>query len=175
MRTLRIRDRIGRGICIAFWCVWQSILAVLAVGAIQEQAELSERLLPLYHSAVCSVVIWFMLSSMPVITLKPDGVCVRILLRNRFYPWTQIKQAGVLYRIGRGFLHSIGMEDQYNEIILLKWNGVPLDPYNVTLFLMRNMGKAIRCPYSPEAKSYIIAHYGPLAFDYTDGINGRAV
>lgn len=175
MKTQRTRDKIGRGICIAFWCVWQFILAVLALGAIQEQAELRERVLPLYHSVICSAVICIMLQSMPVVTLSPDGVCVRKLFRKRFYPWTQFKQAGVLYRIGRGFLHDIGMEDRYNEIVLLKSNGSPLEPNNVTIFLMKNIGKTIHVPYSPEAKSYIIQHYGPLDFDYTDGTKGIAV
>ena len=66
-----------------------------------------------------------------MVTLSPDGVCVRVLFRKRFYPWDTIKQTGVLYLMGKGFW--------YNAIVLLKPNGVPLEHRDVTLFLLKNI------------------------------------
>ena len=71
-----------------------------------------------------------------------------------------IRQAGILWRLGRSC--------RYNEIILLKQNGSRRG-YRDGGFLARNLFKIIHIPYSEAARAYIVAHYGPLDFDLSDG------
>ena len=92
--------------------------------------------------------------------MTPEGIYVRVLIRKRFYPWSSIRQAGVLWRMGK--------YDRYNELILLKQNGSPRG-YRDRRFLLRNLFKTIHIPYNDATKQYIIDHYGPLNFDLSDG------
>ena len=92
--------------------------------------------------------------------MNPEGVYVRVFIRRRFYPWSSIRQAGILWRLGRGC--------RYNEIILLKQNGFRRG-YRDGGFLARNLFKIIHIPYTEAARAYIVAHYGPLDFDLSDG------
>ena len=92
--------------------------------------------------------------------LTPEGVYVRMLFRRRFYPWGSIRQAGVLWCQGRGM--------RYNEIVLLKTGGSPRR-YRDRWFEVRNFFKIIHIPCNSATKQYVIAHYGPLDFDLSDG------
>ena len=163
METIRIKDKLGRVIWITLWCLWQAILLLLAVGAVLEHEGHERLLVLLLNSTVSTGFIWIVLSSIPAVTLTPNGVYVRLWFRKRFYPWSQIQQACVLDCVS-GLNH-------YIQIVLLKSGGSPLNPEKRKFFLVKNIGKTIPVTYSPEAKSYIIAHYGELAFDYTDGEN----
>ena len=98
--------------------------------------------------------------------LTPEGVYVRGMFRKRFYPWSSIRQAGVLWCQGRGI--------QYNEIVLLKSSGSPRR-YRDRWFLLRNPFKVIHIPCKEEIKQYIIKHYGPLDFDLSDGRSEQSV
>ena len=160
MKVLQTAEKIGRAIFIAFWSVWHFFLSLFAVAFIQEQVEPSKWLILLCCSAFCSALVWLALSTMPDILLSADGVRVRVLFFEHFHPWDTIKQAGILYRMGRGM--------RYNQIVLLKANGSPRQ-YQDKTFLLRNIGKKIPIPYSEDAKNYIIRYYGPLDFDLSDG------
>ena len=92
--------------------------------------------------------------------MTPEGVYVRVFIRRRFYPWSSIRQAGILWRLGRYC--------RYNEIVLLKQNGSRRG-YRDGGFLARNFFKIIHLPHSEAARAYIVAHYGPLDFDLSDG------
>ena len=92
--------------------------------------------------------------------LTSEGVSVRVLFRRRFYPWSSIQQAGVLWCQGRG--------GTYNEIVLLKPGGSPRR-YRDRWFEVRNFFKIIHIPCNSATKQYVIAHYGPLDFDLSDG------
>lgn len=162
MKTQRISDKLGRGMLIISWAIYCLLLVLFLVSSIQERAELSDYLILLSHFVLFSVFAWSLLAVSPVVTLSPDGVCVRVLFRKRFYPWDTIKQTGVLYLMGKGFW--------YNAIVLLKPNGVPLEHKDVTLFLLKNIRHRIHIPYSEGAKDYITHYYGPLDFDFTDGV-----
>ena len=151
---------------IAFWSVWHFFLGLSAVAFIQEQVEPSRWLILLFLSAFCSALVWFVLSTMPDILLSVDSVRVRVLFLERLHPWDTIKQAGILYRMGRGMW--------YNQIVLLKANGSRRQ-YQDKAFLFRNIGKTIPIPYSEDTKNYIIHYYGPLDFDLSDGKEEKSV
>lgn len=95
--------------------------------------------------------------------LTPEGIYVRHFFRRRFYAWSQIQQAGILYRSGRGGGHY--------DIILVKPGGSPRKPGTLTgLFLLRNLFRLIHLPDDQELIDYIAAHLGPLAYDQRRGI-----
>ena len=166
METNRGSDKLGRGIMIALWCISHFILVLMAVMFIQEQVAFTDWLLLLALSAFWSALVLWVLSSFPNVLLSPEGIRVRVLLRERFYTWSTIKQAGILWRMGRGMW--------YNEIVLLKENG-SRRRYKDKTFLIRNIGKTIHISYSEEAKAYIISHYGPLDFNLSYGREEKSI
>ena len=90
--------------------------------------------------------------------LTEEGVYVRHFFLRRFYPWSDILQAGILYRRGKG-------GGDY-DIILVKPGGSPRKPGDLNgLFLMRNIFRLIHIPDDPELIDYVTAHFGPLAYD----------
>ncbi len=94
--------------------------------------------------------------------LTPEGVYVRHFLTRRFYPWSEILQAGILKRHVKGMPH---------EIILVKSGGSPRKPGdNESLFLLRNPFRLIHIPDDQELVDYITTHYGPLAYDQRKGV-----
>lgn len=92
--------------------------------------------------------------------LTPEGVWLRPFLRRRFYPWAHIRQAGILWRMGRSM--------HYNEIVLLRSGGSPRK-YRDRFFVLRNLFRLIYISYTPEARDFIVRYYGPLDFDLSDG------
>lgn len=88
--------------------------------------------------------------------LTEAGVYVRHFLRKRFYAWTGIKQAGVLWR------HA--SKGRYLELILVKPGG-SLRKEGDEMFLWRNAFRLIHIPYSEQLLHYVISYYGPLDFD----------
>lgn len=92
--------------------------------------------------------------------LTKEGVYIRPFLIRRFYPWASIRQAGVLWRMGRGVC--------YNELVLLKPGG-SLRRYRDWSFSLRNGFHLIRLGDNPAIRDYVIRHYGPLDFDLSDG------
>ena len=90
--------------------------------------------------------------------LTEEGVYVRHYFVRRFYAWSEIRQAGILYRTSKG--------GEYYGIILVKPGGSPRKPGDLTgLFLLRNLFRLIHIPDEPEFIDYVTAHLGPLAYD----------
>ena len=115
---------------------------------------------PLMIPIVLSVPMWIFLSFHKKVLLTEKGIYAYTLFRGRIYPWNQIIQAGVLWRVGR--------TERFNEIVLLKQGGSPRK-FRDDLFLLRNLRKAIRMDDNPEVRGYINRYYGPLDFDLADG------
>ena len=90
--------------------------------------------------------------------LTEEGVYVRHYFVRRFYAWSEIRQAGILYRTSKG--------GEYYDIILVKSGGSPRKPgEHDTLFLLRNLFRLIHIPDEPELIDFVTAHLGPLAYD----------
>ena len=90
--------------------------------------------------------------------VTPEGVYVRHYFVRRFYAWSEIRQAGILYRTGKG--------GGYYDIVLVKPGGSPRKPGDLTgLFLLRNLFRLIHIPDEPELIDYITACFGPMAYD----------
>ena len=90
--------------------------------------------------------------------LTEEGVYVRHYFVRRFYAWSEIRQAGILFRRGKG-------GGNY-DIILVKPGGSPRKPGDLTgLFFLRNLFRLIHIPDEPELIDYVTAHLGPLAYD----------
>ena len=98
--------------------------------------------------------------SMAAVTLSDEGVSVRVFVRTKHYSWDEIVQAGVLWR-ARQYSH-------YNDLVLLPQTGVVGDQRHYLNFF-KNQFCLIHLPYTPQAISYVLSHYGPLDFDYSDG------
>lgn len=98
--------------------------------------------------------------SMAGVTLSNDGVYVRVFIKRKHYSWNEIVQAGVLWR-------KIKYR-YYNELVLLPKAGVPGNPRD-KLFMFRNQFHLIHIPYTPDTISFVLFHYGPLDFDFSDG------
>ena len=120
----------------------------------------TDMLLPLVMQVVWSVPMWIVLSFHKKVILTEKGIYCYTLFQNKPYPWDQIIQAGVLWRVGR--------TQRFNEIVLLKQGGSPRK-FRDDLLLLRNLRKAIRMDDNPEVRSYITKYYGPLDFDLADG------
>ena len=90
--------------------------------------------------------------------LTPEGVYVRHYFVRRFYAWAEIRQAGILFRRGKG-------GGNY-DIILVKPGGSPRKPGDLTgLFFQRNLFRLIHIPDETELIDCVIAHLGPLAYE----------
>ena len=109
------------------------------------------------------VIIWI---THPVIELTPDGIRVQLFVRKRFYPWSDIQQAGILHRPGGS--------RKYNELVLLKPGGSPRK-FNDKRFERRNTGRIIYMELTPEIQDYVIKYYGPLDFDLSDGRSEQSI
>ena len=97
--------------------------------------------------------------SMAAITLSDDGVAIRVFMRTKHYMWDEIAQVGVLRR-ARQYGH-------YNDLVLLPKTGLMCNPQERS-FMLKNQFQLIHLPYTPDAISYVLSHYGPLDFDYSN-------
>lgn len=98
--------------------------------------------------------------SMAAVTLSDEGVAIRVFVRTKHYSWDEIVQAGVLWS-ARQYRH-------YNELVLLPETGVVCD-HHKKMFVFKNQFQLIHLPYTPDTVSYVLSHYGPLDFDYSNG------
>ena len=96
----------------------------------------------------------------PRVDLQPQGICVKWWFRTRFYSWNAICQAGVSCFVPRGY---------YINRLTLVPDGCSKRKYRDWLFHLRNFGKLIYIPYTPQTRNFVIAHYGPLDFNLADG------
>lgn len=141
--------------------VWLLILAVMMLYG-WKQGDLEFGVIALVAGAFCGVLALMYLILMNVATgeLTEEGIYIRVFLRRRFYPWASIRQAGVLWRMGRGW--------HYNDLVLLKSGGSPRR-YRDWSFPLRNFFFLICLGDSPAIRDYVIRRYGPLDFDLSDG------
>ncbi len=114
---------------------------------------------PLLFQFLWSVPMWILLSFHKKVLLTEKGIYAYTLFRGKLYPWNQIVQAGVLWRVGR--------MERFNEIVLLKQGGSPRK-FRDDWFLLRNLRKTIHMDNNPEVRAYISQYYGPLDFDLAD-------
>ena len=107
----------------------------------------------------------------PYVSMNDAGVTFRFLLRRRFLPWTEFRQAGVcLFQTRKpgGIVHN-----SYKLGLLLP-NGVPKTP-GQRISYYKNMGRIIYLPDTRENRDYIIAHYGLLDFDESADPRGYSI
>ena len=96
----------------------------------------------------------------PNVSLNEQGVRVKWWLRTRFYPWGDIRQAGIICFYPRGYY--------VNRLVLFR-TGCSKRGYRDFLFHLKNFGKLIYIPAKPDSINFVRSCYGPLDFDLTDG------
>lgn len=107
----------------------------------------------------------------PYVAMGEDGVTFRFLLRRRFLPWPEFRQAGIcLFRTRKpgGIVHN-----SYKLGLLLP-GGVPKMP-GQRISYYQNMGHILYLPDTPENRAFIIAHYGLLDFDESADPRGYSI
>ena len=148
-------------ICTMFSTVWLIVLVVMILQSrMEEDPEPVLIALVAVMFCIALLLMYFLLIEVASGELTEEGVYVRVLLNRRFYPWASIRQAGILYCMGRG--------TRYNSLVLLKPGGSPRR-YRDGLFAYRNAFHLIFLGGSPAIREYVIRHYGPLDFDLSDG------
>lgn len=155
------QHKIGRviGLCMAL--MWCGIAVPLLVAAAQEKVLPEILPIALGTGLIFGGVAWYMLSEYPCAEMTEEGICIRILFRDRFYRWDEIQQAGVLCRKGRNC--------NYNQLVLVPPKGSKRK-YRDRWFLLRNSFTLVKLPlYSEEVREYVCRHYGPLDFNQSDG------
>ena len=151
VRADRTWNRVSRFWILMMWFLPLPFLIDIVVA--------KEMLVPLFVQVVWSVPMWTVLSFYKKVILTEKGIYSYTLFRNKLYPWNQIIQAGVLWRVGR--------TERFNEIVLLKKGGSPRK-FRDDWFLLRNLRKTIHMDNNPEVHAYISQYYGPLDFDLAD-------
>ena len=163
---MKISRTFFRFFLLCFMTVWFGLLTYVSLAMLLALflGKAAEVLPFLAVLLVFHLVGWAMFGSMlrqcPAIILDEEGVRERVLFVTQSYRWRELKQAGVLWRCGRGYF--------YNEIVLLKPEGSPRR-YNDKTFVVRNAGNLIHIPYSEAVREYVCKHYGPLDFDLYNG------
>ena len=113
-------------------------------------------IIPIFASLLLSLFLY----THPRVSLERQGVRVKWWFRTRFYSWNAICQAGVSCFVPRGY---------YINRLTLVPDGCSKRKYRDWLFYLRNFGKLIYIPYTPQTRNFVIAHYGPLDFNLADG------
>lgn len=159
-------NKLVRGSLLAMWGFFHVILLCLMVAMAQTGVLREGWWMLLLLSAIWSGLLYFFIARIPDVSLTENGVLVRVLVRKRLYRWSEVKQAGVLYRWGR--------YTKYNSLVLLKPNGSPRR-YQDKTFVFRNLGKLIEIANTENNRRWIIRHYGPLDFDLSDGREEKSI
>ena len=142
-------------------CTSIVVIAVMfAVWQTVNTGQLAVTLFLLAFLACWILLFLYCLQEVPRVWLSEEGVRTRIIFGIRFYPWSEVQQAGILYRMGRGVW--------YNDLVILGSNGLPRR-YKDKTFLIRNLGNTIHLSASREIRDFVIKHYGSLDFDLSDG------
>lgn len=153
-------DNVGRIIILCLWGYMQAMILLLAVAMLCEGVLADGWYMLLFLTVLWVCLIYCILCSIPVVELKEDGIYYRVLFKERCYPWSTIKQAGILWRLGR-----YGMT---NDLVVLKPSGSKRR-YKDKTFLLRNIGKLIPIALTEENISFIRRYYGPLDFNLSNG------
>lgn len=147
--------------------VWLLILAVMMIYGWRE-GTVGFGTIALVAGVFCGVLalMYRILTDVATGELTNEGIYIRVFLLRRFYPWDSIRQAGVLWRMGRG--------RHYNDLVLLKPGGSSRR-YRDWSFPLRNYFRLICLGDSPAIRDYVIRRYGPLDFDLSDGRPERSI
>ena len=95
----------------------------------------------------------------PYVMLDRNGMTFRLLFRMRFCAWAQVRQAGIRDTRAK----KAAAEYRFPLVILLP--GETSDP------LVRDLFQTVLLPNRKEVREFVTAHYGPLDFNETDGLN----
>lgn len=169
---MKISRFFPRFFLLCFMCVWfgmcglVSIVTIIAILA-GKGAEFFPVIAMLFVFYLFGGTLFSQgLQQLPVVALDETGVKERILFKAHTYQWDEIKQAGILWRLGKGTF--------YNQIVLLKPGG-SRRRYKDKTFVPRNDGYLIQIPYSELARNYIVKYYGPLDFDLSNGRSEQSI
>ena len=160
MKAITVHNKSGRLIAVMMWLIFHGMILSLLIAMIQVNVPLEGFVFPILLAVFWSIIANMILRSCPSVELTAEGITVRVLIKKQFYKWTDIKQAGILYRFGRGIW--------YNQMVLLKGNG-SCRRYQDKTFLLRNIGRVIPMEATPKIREFVISCYGPLDFDLSDG------
>lgn len=137
------------------------ILVAVPLAAIEYAITISEGIFMTAAYAIVAVIVFLTIHlTWPKIVMTGQGVTVHKLGRKRFYAWTDIQQAGILYRQPGG--------RKYNELVLLKPGGSKRG-FRDKSFDRRNFGRIIYIEVTDGIRRFVVKHYGPLDFDLSDG------
>lgn len=158
-----IGDEIGRFVLFLFLFVFIGAVAIFSAFICFAFGRGAEKLSGVF--ALAWLILWWYLMavafrSMAAVTLTDEGVHIRTLIKKRFWSWSSIVQAGVLWRRRKyGY---------YNDFVLLPQGG-SLRKYKDKTFVLRNNFKLIHLPDTEQVRAFVRKHYGPLDFDLSDG------
>lgn len=153
-------DNLGRIILFCLWGCMQVLILLMAIAMLLEGVFADGWYMLVFLTVLWAFLICCFLRLVPVVELKEDGIYYRVIFQKRFYPWSAIKQAGILWSMGR-----YGMT---NDLVVLKPGGSKRR-YKDKTFLLRNMGKLIHIELTEDNISLIRRYYGPLDFDLSNG------
>lgn len=107
--------------------------------------------------AACAVLLAY---QNPYAKLTADGVYYRFFLRQKFIPWADVAQAGIIHGTGRGEYYQWPVALMLSEADTRLGMGIG--------FRALNLRRMIRIVGSPEVRDFVTEHYGPLDFDMSD-------
>lgn len=161
MKFPRGAQRIGRIIGLIMLALGLFLLLLFMAAMTQEGMLIEGIGILLVWSVFWFGCVFLVVREFPCVELTEQGVAARVLFLARHYTWREIKQAGVLYRLGRGV--------HYNELVFVTPKG-SRRRHRDRSFLLRNPFTLIMMPYySEELRQLVVEHYGPLDFDLSDG------
>ena len=139
--------------------VWLGVHAVCIMHTVMAAMEGSLLSVIWFYVGLCLAVSAYavlLAYTWPEVILTETGVSVRAMRKKRFYPWADIRQAGVLFLPGWLMPHW--------RLFLVPSDGSMWRDGDKT-FLIRNITKLIWVPDNEETRGFVAAHYGPLDFD----------
>lgn len=160
MRADHKRSKAIRWVLLVMWLIPIPFWILLIIDFFPET------LLTLLVQLLWTILLAPGLIANPKITLTEEGILVNRFFWKKLYPWNQIAQAGILWRMGKGIW--------YNDFVLLLQGGSRRG-YKDKTFLLRNIGKLIHMDPSDPVQTYVRKHYGPLDFDLSDGRSENSI
>lgn len=167
MKFPRGAQRIGRIIGMIMFGMGLSFLILFMVAMTQEGVLIEGIGILVVWSVFWFGCVFLVMREFPCVELTEQGIAARVLFLTRYYTWREIKQAGILYRLGRGI--------HYNELVLVTPKGSQRR-YKDKTFLLRNPFTLIMMPYySVELRQFVAKYYGMLDFDLSDGQSEQSI
>lgn len=160
MQKIPLIIRLFRLLTLLFWAIFLLMMGMMGLSAVVEGRFWELLPLLLFLSLFFVGIPLWILYNVPAVWLEEDGVVYQSVFRKRKVSWKEIPQAGILWAYGRG--------GWYNDFVLLKPGG-SLRRYRDKTFALRNTCRLLHLPCTEAVRSYVLAHYGPLDFDLSDG------